>query len=90
MASSILITFALIGRLGFLLAAVMQLGEQLKLSATVSPSLFESIRLDWRSSDESVLWVDQYGTVTAVGQGVAKVGVRASEEVFDFCTIKVE
>ena len=69
--------------------AIMKIGEQLELTAAVLPDYAVNTRLDWRSSDESVVWVDQYGIVTAVGPGIAQVGVGANG-VYDVCAIKVE
>ena len=45
----------------------------------------------WSSSDESVVTVDQKGTVTAVGAGSATITVAAAadESLFDTCAVEV-
>ncbi len=70
--------------------ATMKVGDTLTLSAKVRPAEYDLENLDWDSSDESVLWVDEYGNVTAVGAGKAKITVVASKGVSDSCTIKVK
>ena len=69
--------------------ATMKEGEQLVLHATVKPD-YGDVVLQWASSDENILWVDSEGTVTAVRKGKAKIGVRASNGMYDICTITVE
>ena len=68
----------------------MKVGDTLALKATVKPDYFSGMQLEWVSSNEKVLWVDSEGVVTAVGKGTAKIGVRASENKYAVCTIKVE
>ena len=70
--------------------ATMNVGDTLTLSAKVRPADYDLENLDWESSDEAVLWVDEYGNVTAVGAGKAKITVIASKGVSDTCTIKVK
>ena len=65
-------------------------GRTATLTATVKPDYCAGTALTWRSSDESILWVDQDGNITAVGKGRAKIGVQASKKVYDVCTITVE
>ena len=69
--------------------ATLQVGDTLALGCKVAPEEYDHENLEWSSSDESILWVDQYGSVTAVGTGRAKVTVVASEGVYDTCTITV-
>lgn len=71
-------------------SANMKLGDTLTLSAKVKPAEYDPENLDWDSSDDSILWVDEYGNVTAVGRGKAKITVTASEGVSDTCTIRVK
>ena len=59
-------------------------------TAAVEPADYDTSNLEWYSSDESILWVDQDGNITAVGKGRAKIGVQASKKVYDVCTITVE
>ena len=70
--------------------ARMKVGDNLTLTATVEPADFDMNSLVWYSSDESVLWVDQMGNITAVRAGKAKIAAVASEGVYDVCTIRVE
>ena len=69
--------------------ASLRVGETLTLAAAVEPTDYDLDNLEWRSSDEGVLWVDGYGTVTAVRKGKAQIAVVASEGVYDVCTIRV-
>jgi len=69
--------------------ATMKAGDVLALSAEVAPAGFDMDELYWESSDDSVLWVDAYGNVTAVRKGKATITVTASEGVTDKCSIKV-
>lgn len=69
--------------------ATLKVGDTLALKATVEPAAYDAELLEWRSSDESVLWVDGYGNVTAVRKGRAKIAVIAADGVTDTCTIKV-
>ena len=68
----------------------LDVGERYALSAELSPSDATDRRLEWASSDESVVTVDDYGNVLAVGRGTAKVGVRAAGGAYDVCKVKVE
>lgn len=70
--------------------ATLSVGDTLQLTAKVSPEGYDEDSLAWTSSDESILWVDDYGSVTAVGKGRAKITVTASAGVTDTCTIKVK
>ena len=68
----------------------LDVGERYALSAEISPSDANDRRLEWASSDESVVTVDAFGNVLAVGRGAAKVGVRAAGGAYDICRVKVE
>lgn len=70
--------------------ADMKVGDNLTLTATVEPSTFDMDSLEWYSSDESILWVDQSGNITAVKAGKAKIAAVAAEGVYDVCTIRVK
>ena len=70
--------------------ATMAVGDTLTLSAKVKPDEYDPDNLEWISSDDSVLWVDDYGNVTAVGAGKARVTVTASDGVTDVCDVKVK
>ena len=68
----------------------LKVGETYALQCKVRPNDATDKRLEWASSDESVATVDAFGNVTAVGKGSAKIGVRASNGVYDLCRVKVE
>lgn len=70
--------------------AEMKVGDNLTLSAAVEPESYDVNNLEWYSSDESILWVDQSGNITAVKSGKAKIAAVASEGVYDVCVIKVK
>ena len=70
--------------------AAMKVGDTLSLTAAVEPADYDTSNLEWYSSDESILWVDQSGNITAVKAGKAKIAAVAGEGVYDICTIKVK
>ena len=70
--------------------ATMKVGDTLSLTASVEPADYDASSLEWYSSDESILWVDQNGNITAVKAGKAKIAAVAGEDVYDICTIKVK
>lgn len=51
--------------------------ETAQLSAEVVPSYADNTRVTWKSSDESVVTVDEKGKVTAVGNGTAIITVTS-------------
>ena len=51
--------------------------ETAQLSAEVVPSYADITRVTWKSSDESVVTVDEKGKVTAVGNGTATITVTS-------------
>lgn len=67
----------------------LSVGEQASLSAKLSPSDATNRNVQWASSDTSVVTVDAFGNVTAVGKGKAKIGARAASGVYDVCEVKV-
>lgn len=68
----------------------LKVGERQQLGCKVRPTDATDKRLEWASSDESIATVDEFGNVTAVGPGSAKIGVRAASGVYDVCKVKVE
>ena len=69
--------------------AEMKVGDNLTLTAAVQPGGYDMNSLEWYSSDESILWVDHSGNITAVRSGKAKIAAVAAEGVYDVCTIRV-
>lgn len=51
--------------------------ETAQLTAEVLPSYADNTRVTWKSSDESVVTVDEKGKVTAVGNGTATITVTS-------------
>ena len=51
--------------------------EAAQLTAEVIPSYADNTRVTWKSSDESVVTVDEKGKVTAVGNGAATITVTS-------------
>ena len=51
--------------------------ETAQLTAEVIPSYADNTRVTWKSSDESVVTVDEKGKVTAVGNGTATIAVTS-------------
>ena len=51
--------------------------EAAQLTAEVIPSYADNTRVTWKSSDESVVTVDEKGKVTAVGNGTATITVTS-------------
>lgn len=59
---------------------IMQVDEMFTLITTVIPDV--EIPVWYQSTDESIIRVDDYGNVTAVGKGTAVVGVYVAGESF--------
>lgn len=59
-------------------SASINVGQSLKLTATVYPENATNKEVSWSSSNTSVAAVDQTGNVTAVGEGTAKIMVSTS------------
>lgn len=55
------------------------LGEEIKLTATVSPENADYGQIEWTSSDESIITVNETGTVTGVGVGTATITAKAGD-----------
>ncbi len=67
----------------------MKVGETVQMKATVIPETATDARLTWTSSDESIITVDQYGLVTAVGMGSAIVTATTTNGIEERCVITV-
>lgn len=59
------------------------------LLATVTPGNARDKRLVWKSTDESVVTVNESGRVTAVGVGRAEISAKAVNGVEAVCDVKV-
>ena len=57
--------------------ALTRKDETAQLTAEVIPSYADNTRVTWKSSDESVVTVDEKGKVTAVGNGTATITVTS-------------
>ncbi len=69
----------------------MGVNEELQLEATVYPEDAYNKKLIWKSSDESVVTVDENGLVKSVNYGEATITVTAEDGgAYDTCTIYVE
>ncbi len=67
-----------------------EIGQTASLIADVTPFSATNKTVSWSSSDESVVTVDQNGTVTAVKKGSAIVTVTTQEGLFTAdCTVSV-
>ena len=64
-------------------------GESQILTATVSPKNANDSKIVWSSSDESVATVDEYGTVTAVSKGSARIRAEANDGSGRYATCSV-
>jgi len=62
-------------------SANLQVGENLTITSTITPSTAEVITTVFSSSNESVATVDQYGRITAVGAGAATIYATALDSM---------
>lgn len=67
--------------------AEMKVGEKLTITATVTPENASEI-VEWSSSDDAVATVDEFGVVTAVGNGNVTITAKVGEFVAT-CEINV-
>ena len=65
--------------------ASLNIGESFQLSATILP---EAAPVLWRSSDSSVLKVDQNGLVTCVGVGYAIISAYTTNGLYASCEFR--
>lgn len=70
----------------------MVLGESSKLNATLYPSNATYRNLTWKSSNTSIVTVDQEGNVQALGTGKATITVRSEKysSIYATCEINVK
>ena len=55
-------------------------GEQLKVQTTITPNNATNKKINWQSSDDKIVIVDQNGTITGVGGGKAKITAKTTDE----------
>ena len=72
-------------------AKTIKVGEDFKLTATVSPNDAANKNVSWSTSDSSVVTVDQTGKVTAIKEGQATITVTTEDgNKTASCTVTVE
>ena len=70
--------------------ANLNVGDTLKLKATVSPSNADNKNVKWSSSDKSIATVDSKGNVKALKNGIATITVTTEDKAKTaICTINV-
>lgn len=68
---------------------ILSVGSKVKLYASTMPKQ-ENSKLIWKSSDESIAVVDEYGMVTAVGSGETEITVSTQDnKLFKTCNLSV-
>jgi len=68
----------------------MQSGDNVQLTATISPTNATDKNVSWSSSDETVATVSDAGLVTAVGEGTATITVTTEDgELTETCDVTV-
>ena len=69
-----------------------QVGQTIQLTVNAIPSFFTDVEVEWISSDETILTVDENGRITAKGVGTATVTARTKDntEITDTHEIIVE
>lgn len=66
------------------------LGETAKMTIEVTPVDAAIKTVEWKSSDESVLKVDNNGVVTAVGGGKATISATVADNIQASCEVTVD
>ena len=71
---------------------ITQVGQTMQLTVNTVPSFLTDVEVEWISSDETILTVDENGMVTAKGVGTATVTARTKDntEITDTHEITVE
>ena len=71
-------------------SAKIEIGKTLQLKVVSSPTTkCDTFYFDWLSTNESVATINDYGVVTAVGEGTAKILCRWRDELTAVSTITV-
>ena len=72
--------------------ATTQVGQTIQLTVNTIPSFLTDVDVEWISSDETILLVDENGMVTAKGEGTATVTATSKDntEITDTHEIIVE
>ena len=68
----------------------MEIGENEKLTATITPNNATDKNITWQSSDESIATVDSTGEVTARNAGVVSITATTSNGKSNMITINVK
>ena len=68
----------------------MEIGENKKLTATITPNNATDKNITWQSSDESIATVDSTGEVTARNAGVVSITATTSNGKSSMITINVK
>ena len=69
----------------------LNIGEAVKLSVEVFPSNSLNKKVHWLTSDEKIAVVDNFGNVTAIGSGLAKISAISDDgAVSASCSIRVK
>lgn len=64
-------------------------GDSLKLIVSINPVELSSSKLTWKSSDESIVTVDEFGNIKGINNGKAIITVTTPNEKTATCTVEV-
>lgn len=70
-------------------SATMSVGEQLQLNAVIQPADATNKKVNWSSSKESIVTVNENGLITAVSGGCANVRAVTEDGQKAFCVVTV-
>lgn len=68
----------------------IKIGESKQLSASILPQNTTDKKVSWKSSDESIIQINQTGRITAVGKGLAYITVSTVNKRTDTIAILVK
>ena len=70
---------------------ILEIGDSVQLNASIMPENVSNPKVEWKSSDTSVVTVDDDGKVNAIGKGSASVVVITDDGQFeDTCEVIVK